>query len=108
MTDLEMTKLCAEAMGIAVVSEGPQSEPTEFWLFESGVGEWSEYDPLQDDAQAMALVRKMELDISHCEPSGWIVFSGDGDGIDATAETLNHAIVECVAKMQKAKNAPQA
>ena len=101
MTDLEMTKLCAEAMWIDTRSpweawwRGVASRPT--------LKDYPPFDPLHDDAQAMALVKKLELDISHCEPSGWIVFSGDGDGIDAIAEDLNRAIVECVAKMQSAK-----
>ena len=48
MTDLELTKLCAEAMGIEI-------SPVRH-----GDGDFSLYDPLHDDAQAMALVKKFE------------------------------------------------
>ena len=56
MTDLEMTKLCAEAMGIKASDWDneyhgsiPPAKPP--------------YDPLLDDAQAMALVKRFCLDI---------------------------------------------
>ena len=99
MTDLEMMRLCAGAMGI------------ENWRV--GLEEWSDglscgfssppvsrpYDPLHDDAQAMALVKKFELNILR-QSNSWTVMrrrkgSGNSD--------LNRAIVECVAKMRVAK-----
>jgi len=51
MTDLEITKLCAEAMGL--------DEKT-LQVLESG---WTGrgFDPLHDDTQAMALVKKLRL-----------------------------------------------
>lgn len=103
MNDSELTKLCADAMRITVVEDGPQSEPPENWLYQAD-GEWKHYDPLNDDAQAMALVKKFELEIGwyrdgrasvnfhNVEGPNWV----DGD-------TLNRAICECAAKMQKEK-----
>lgn len=56
MTDLEMTRLCAQAMGIDVTGTPPPSllEPlgSKVRLLHD---QWTEYDPLHDDAQAMAL-----------------------------------------------------
>jgi hypothetical protein len=104
MNELEMTKLCAEAMGLYA---GPDAEEFIF-------PRWrriTEYDPLHDDAQAMALLRAFSLALWgsdqsmgewkwHAEVQHW----GDdelppiGHGVNP-----NRAIVECVAKMQKAK-----
>jgi hypothetical protein len=89
MTDLEMTKLCAEAMGTPPWVVGDQYPDSEwFW-------------PLRHDAQAMALVKRFRLDI-------WWPFNAEGGwrcavGGKRPAENadLNRAIVECVASMSK-------
>ena len=90
MTDLEITKLCAEAMG----GEG-------FAYDEFG----PKYDPLHDDAQAMALVKKFELSVEFSDEfhtnSDWAVCRGTT--IQAYSRDLNRAICECVAKMQAAR-----
>ena len=111
MTDLEITRLCAEAMG-------PESESGIRLDGLAGEGEpysirgRRPYDPLHDDAQAMALVKKMQLDIRRCHESGhdsplhWRVYeeySNDGLKCAGKNTDLNRAICECVAKMQKAK-----
>jgi hypothetical protein len=81
MTDLEMTKLCAEAMGVDEVEVG------------SGRSYW----PLTEDAQAMALVKKFML--NHL----FRYRDNSGEFLEAVRYTdLNRAIVECVAKMQSA------
>ena len=91
MTDLEITKLCAEAMGIAWDKGCPNimcAECDEYAI---------PYDPLHDDAQAMALMKKFpgacldEFDL-------YVIMRG----MDAPMD-LNRAICECVAKMQKDK-----
>jgi len=100
--DLEMTKLCAEAMGSQVVEDDG---------FLWGANDmWREqyYSPLTDDAQAMALVKKLRVTIGHDGLGKWIVEwwpahqslypRHETEGAD-----LNRAIVECVAKMQAAK-----
>lgn len=94
MTDTEITRLCAESMNIA---------------FSVGAGLWRDgrtnYDPLHNDSQAMALVKKFRLSC------GWdydkMIWCETMDVepyiVIRDADDLNHAICECVAKMQQAK-----
>ena len=92
MTDLEITKLCAEAMGLTPTDE---------------ISEWTEYDPLHDDAQAMALVKRFELDLTFTGEgfNKWNVQQStlEAAGVFSYQSDLNRAICECVAKMQKEK-----
>jgi predicted NAD/FAD-dependent oxidoreductase len=75
-------------------------------------GEWEtshrwRYDPLHDDAQAMALVKRFRLNVTVSGDTYWDVDNDDGSGrrfADAMQHDLNRAIVECVAKMQAARN----
>lgn len=102
MSDLEITKLCAEAMGIdfssgfaSVICE----ECDEYAM---------NYDPLLNDAQAMALVKKFGINIwlAKTKDAGWraspYIF-GNMKNRGVINENLNRAICECVAKMQKDK-----
>jgi len=81
VTDLEMTRLCAEALGV---------NPEYRW------------NPLHDDAQAMALVKKMDLSIDRggqqTASPWWCARNGTIRRVNAD---LNRCIVECVAKMWK-------
>jgi len=107
MTDLEMTRLCAEAMGFAQIGETAGT----IWTLCHG-GKYHRdriaYQPLHDDAQAMALVKKFPISI---ERDPWMEFSrhlvsiwtGKGWMHLHIDTDLNRAIVECVAKMQAAK-----
>lgn len=98
MTDLEMTKLCARAMGYRVLRVG--SEPA--YVVDDGKRQHA-FDPLNDDAKAMALVKRFGLTVVYDlvgERPEWMV--GKHEGM-ATGFDLNRAIVECVAKMQAAK-----
>lgn len=112
MTDLEMTKLCAEAMGL---SGHPVRDGMEMWT-DAGWAEhkdalvlhhtqWQYWNPLHDDAQAMALVKKLGLWIDRDSES--LVWGVQGSNPDEDFGTynidLNRAIVECVARMQAAK-----
>ena len=113
MDDLAITKLCAEAMGCRLDRDGGYSRLRQG----AGMDEpaWFEfiYAPLHDDAQAMALVKKFRLhiDSSFYEPSdtpdSWHVSrtpaSGDWDNAFGIHTDLNHAICDCVAKMQQNK-----
>lgn len=98
MSDLEMTKLCAEAMG---------RNPINIVRGEVTTGEWGpnyflRYDPLHDDAQAMAVVKKMRLYVvPKRSQNGWLV---TGEDSDAVSPDLNRAIVECVAQMQASRS----
>jgi hypothetical protein len=80
MTDLEMVKKCAARMGYM---------PDVNWVE-------PKYDPINNDAQAMALVKKLELSIT--KPSNyWYVT--DGLGVYGEDKELNRAIVHCVANL---------
>ena len=88
MTDLEITKLCAKAMGWRQTGH-PLDVP---------------FTPLTDDAQAMALVKRFRINTSAAEkpsgkPAGWVAWISHVD--EAVDANLNHAICLCVAKMQK-------
>ena len=99
MTDLEITRLCAEAMGCAW-------KQTQDGVF---VDSFTEYDPLHDDAQAMAMVKKLNICVWGTESGWWRVvgnwraMSGALQEPDAAGKDLNRAICECVAKMGEAK-----
>ena len=65
MTDLELTRLCAEAMGY---TGKPPASPSDIVLFVTMPAshpmlpkETVRYDPLHDDAQAMALLKRFSL-----------------------------------------------
>ena len=101
MDDLEITKLCAEAVDIQC---------------DLLAGRWrifpyhnDTYDPLHDDAQAMALVKKCKLGILYCDDDEWQVVDMRIIGKmshEVIAQDLNRAICECVARMQLAKAKP--
>jgi hypothetical protein len=105
MSDLELTKLCAEAMGWTFVPDG--NLPNRGWkaahyVQEGALVEWSfKYDPLHDDDQAMALVKKFRISTYPEVDFWWAHVEMQGD--HTAGQTLNRAIVECVAKMQEAK-----
>lgn len=89
-SDLEITKRCAAAMGYTGTSEHWGDLP----LFVPGIGL---YEPLRDDAQAMALVKKF----------GVALYIGDEDWYADLPDVahrvknrdLNRAICECVAAL---------
>ena len=96
MTDLELTKLCAEAMGYLPKEWSQSIKVPEQLLCDGRL-----YDPLHDDAQAMALVKKFKLRSICVNDNGsdnWSVSRGFMES--AMNPDLNRAIVECVAKMQ--------
>ena len=92
MTDLELIKRCAEKMGLDVI----QCPDFEGWWFNGRNDE--EYNPLTDDAQAMALVKRFRLDIASGSKSAtlWAVMLGANQCVD---HDLNRAIVRCVSVM---------
>jgi len=97
MTDLEMIKKCAEKEGYV-----PMQDVDGVYI-EINDGHMVDYDPIHDDAQAMALVKKFRLVIGYS--NGWSAQKRKEDG-DATLicgsyhyPDLNRAIVECVSKL---------
>ena len=81
MTDLEMTRLCAEAMNLPMIQGNSICS--------------ADYDPLHNDAQAMALVKKFHIALGWNDP-GWGAFRQDIKSW-VTNDDLNRAIVECIA-----------
>ena len=99
MTDLEMTKLCAEAMGMdeAFVAEM-------YWRISP-----DRYDPLHYDSQTMALIKKIGINCMTAPFKNWVVRpQGSEYSMSVHGSDLNRAVVECVAKMQAEKNAATA
>lgn len=102
MTDHDMNYLCAMAMGhtvrLSMLRGLAPRNPIELISGEI-------YDPLKDDAQAMALVKKFNFWIQPRNrlDGEWFVASNlDGFQEDCVNADLNRAIVECVAAMQQA------
>ena len=102
MTDLEITRLCAEAMKLRIelVTRRGRGGRAPYYRFASDWNEQGVYRPLYDDAQAMALVKKFGAFIQG-GPVRWEVEICDKTVKDA--DDLNRAICECAAKMQKDK-----
>jgi len=107
MTDLELTRLCAESMGLDVVEVGnnkPEHTLRINGLF--GDSSYGNYDPLHDDSQAMALVKRLALNCtlwSDGMSDGWLVQSFLHQEFEASNINLNRAIVEVCSKMQLSK-----
>ena len=104
MTDLEMTKLCAAAIGIEVVAPTHPASKTGLLCGTDGSEGRCEglYDPLQDYAQAWELVKKMKLNVLFDGDEGASVIS-EATGLICRNLYVKRAIVECVAKIQKAR-----
>lgn len=108
MTDLEMTKLCAKALGFPWTA----TEHRVIYCPENSYA--IPYNPLHDDAQAMALVKKFRLSIDaetwaaavdsfNYFVHKWNPLVGDWYKEHGQNPNLNRAIVECVANLQAAK-----
>ncbi|MCR4304976.1 MAG: hypothetical protein NUV63_12270 [Gallionella sp.] len=103
MTDLEITRLCAAAMGYTIMSEATarSSDPSAVLVNET----ITVFRPLHDDAQVMVLVKKHNLSISRggqATNQPWWGVSSPTQRRKSHSD-LNRAICECVAKMQSAK-----
>lgn len=106
MTDLEITKRCAEKEGRTVRGFSAKSAVC-FDVSDSAIvasnshGGDDIYDPLTNDAQAFALVKCHNISIGQTIESGilmWHAYS-PFDGIIVADDDLNRAICECVAKL---------
>ena len=95
MNDMEMTKLCAAALGFKIVYTVQSDLPL---CIESAKGA-GVFDPLKFDADAMALVKHFKLPMRF-EYERWEVANQWGEHAD-----LNRAIVEAVAKMHHRSSA---
>lgn len=106
LTDLELTRACAIAMGytldefslgwrvrmegdVFAIIPAPGTHPS--------IGT---YDPLTNDAQCFALVKKFRLRISWNDLTGaCMVLTRHEDSAVAPSDDLNRAIVTCVANI---------
>lgn len=96
MTDHEITRLCAEAMGLDF-----DYDDTDVWIGTDADSTQYAYHPLSDDAQAMALVKKFGLEIEHfLRPPHWTVTPASLAVDGVVDSSLNRAICLCAAKMQ--------
>src|ERR1035437_1010195 len=104
MTDLEILKLCAEAMGIHYEVSIDRSGENQFVeiVDECNPGNGGAYDPLNDDAQAMVLVKMLNMNIhAYPETDEWGAFlSGQSF---STHKSLNRAICDCIVKLREKK-----
>lgn len=98
--DLEITRLCARAMNYSL-----EFWSVSLWFPADGNVHAKRYDPLHDDAQAMALLEHLRL---CAEPYAdiWFVRTSTGKHESAGGGLnggLKRAIVECVAKLQASR-----
>lgn len=103
LSDLEMARLCATAMGIQFCEGCLSSDPNSLQTAhtENEVNSW--YDPVNNDAQAMALVRQFKLSVGFNR--GWGCVKTDERGMLLSGayhqDTINRAIVVCVAHIPR-------
>lgn len=108
MSDLEITKLCAEAMGFSWSEPMPIDHQVFVWV-SVGVGNSAHgerYAPLHSDAAAMGLAKRFKLFMNHsdADESPYWKVGPHGQGVTNCDESLNRAICITVANMQKAKH----
>lgn len=92
--DLALAKACAERMGLRY--DGGDFTDGSIYA------DYGVYDPLHDDTQAMALVKRFRLDILDMRGAWSARFSHDDDGEKwsmAEDANLNRAICLCVASI---------
>jgi hypothetical protein len=92
--DQDIIGLCAKAMQI-------RHELDEDGSYYDDAGSLRTYNPLQNDEQAMALVKMFRLSVMAAPMTGWIAHGGEDDTFTKAESTdINRAIVECVAKLR--------
>lgn len=124
MTDLEITRACAEAMGWrawqskhgywnVTSPEGEDSVVCDWNKYDAQTGEKlreptiydalaeCDYKPLHDKAQAMDLVIKLNLDLSCKTDKGPYGVWAEHGGYVAIGDDLLRCICLCVAKMHR-------
>lgn len=112
LSDLEMVKACAEAMGAVDVRESELVPGVCMANFSKDRNDTRRYDPLHDDAQAMALVKRFKVSCTFfaagvLDNSVDIFYCADDElGEHAEGSDLSRAIVTCVARMHLATKRP--
>ena len=103
MSDLEITRLCAEAMGHTVLKEIGDG-----WLLTTYFPDGSRlYHPITNDEQAMTLMKKFKLSVGYSEEWG-AKMETIGELLSGSFHypDLNAAVCVCVANWQKGKATP--
>ncbi len=102
MDDTTIIKLCAQAIGA-----GPEVSRGTVAIYEKNAdGSLTEhiYDPLNDDTQAMELLKETTLDITWLNGAlKWRVECFTYKESRSEGHVLNRAICECVAKLESAR-----
>ncbi len=93
---IDKIKLCAEAMGLLVIEDNRDRDGIYFKVEHRPA---QRYNPLTNDEQAMALVKKFKLSIGQLRDGPCKVFTGNMR-YEAEGDDLNTAIVLCVAALQ--------
>lgn len=101
MTDLEITKACAIAMGYG--DDGPANKWLAYKVSECAIlgrnekGGHTIFNPLHDDAQCFALIERLEVSVQRA-PSGWHAWI-QLEPVQAENADLKRAVGECVAQL---------
>jgi hypothetical protein len=104
MDDLTITKLCAIASEVEVEQEGARLLLVNVY---APHGQRIVYDPLHDDADCFALVRRFKLHQRWNSIAGkWLVEPYDRPTDGGWSPDLNRAVCECVANMHKSQEQP--
>jgi len=112
LTDLEMTRLCAEAMCYRIIAERAANAELDYDAMILVKELTSPYWPLHNDAQAMVLLVnfRMLIELNPNILGRRVRVAGSGiqadippGSWDKYAINLRRAIVECVANIQKEK-----
>ena len=101
MTDLEITRACAEAMGYTAITQREESKKLDLSAAVVVAELTTIYRPLHDDAQCFALVKRFRLEV-YCEPEHdnlWLCNEHHGEA--SMHADLNRAICLCVSKMHR-------
>lgn len=117
MDDLTMTRLTATAMGfefddgdsdclMVAQTVADMKAAAAPYPIERTAYSWFMWNPLEDDLQAMALVKRFKMGFCPTANGNWCgaVMPRSFNGSYADDPSLNRAIVLAVAKMQFAKN----
>lgn len=97
LSDLEITRKCAEAMGIITKAKLGTWEESRY------ADEWK-FDPLRDDADAMALVKRFKLSIyQHQDLVTVTDYFYSQQRVELNITDLNRAICLTVARMKGEK-----
>lgn len=100
-SDLEIVKACARVMGLeqyCLNGTPQQCSDRSIYIVDSSDKGYRHYDPLYDDAQAMALMKKYRMDIQQFNDGECHALTAYADGF-SNGHDLNRAICNCAASM---------